>query len=99
MRSAAGFSAFVERGGALGTVAHSKIRFLKQLPIELYARIVFERQRNRFGRPNVLMMTGDLCMMGLSAEIVSRLDPEASDMSQGRALVELIPVGSTTPIR
>src|SRR5258705_13014544 len=99
MRVAGGFTAFVEREGGLGTIAHSRVRFLKQFPIELYARIVFERQRNRFGRPSVLMMSGDLCLMGLGAEIVFRLDADSSNGShERRAHVDLIPVGQTIPI-
>jgi hypothetical protein len=99
MKHTGSFTAFVERDGALGTVAHSKIRFLKQLPIDLQARITLERHRGHFERPNMVGLKGDARVLGLKAEVVFRMDHgPVAGLQEQRAAVELLPMGHTFAI-
>lgn len=70
------FSAFVEFGDGLETVAHSKARLLTELPIIVHVRAALTTKRGWSAGPGTLALTGVVHLPALSAEFLFRKGPE-----------------------
>ncbi len=94
------FSAFVESGGGLGTIAHSTARLSTEVSVPVHVRGAIATRHGWSAGPGTTALTGTVELPGLCAEFAFRTrsenDPEPA--REGRATATIVKAGYGIPV-